>query len=59
MEDPGDPLSAIILAILCNRQDGKKIVLPRKEYDQVDFRGMTLELKSTPDVVSVQLVPKR
>lgn len=59
MEDPGDPLSAIILAILCNRQSDKKLVLPRKEYEQVDFRGMTLELKSTSDSVSVQLVPKR
>lgn len=55
--DPGDPLSAIILAILCNRESSKKIVLPRKEYEQIP-RGMQLLLNSTSDSVSVELVKR-
>jgi hypothetical protein len=57
--DPGDPLSAIALAILCNRQSDKKLVLPRKEYEQLNPRGMELLLSSTSDTVTIELVRKR
>lgn len=55
--DQGDPLTAIVLAILCNREDSKKITFSRKEYEQVP-RGMMLKLSSTGDSVSVELVKR-
>lgn len=55
--DLGDSLSAIALAILCNRQSDKKLVLPRREYEQIP-RGMELLLKFTSDSVSVELVKR-
>jgi hypothetical protein len=54
----GDPLSAILLAVLANKQPGKTLVVSKREFESVP-KGMELKFWSTGDECFCKLVPKR